>query len=326
MIPYLSHGILTEADARAAAAEHDPRPVSELVGDERRRRRARFRERNRVAAADPDPVHVARAGDVRAELPEPFVPGVTDFPRVQVDLPAVRPDDAADRFSHSDVAARARAGEQRRDVLRAEQRGRSWARRDRSRRRPRAGARVPPPAPARRPLDRLSSGAKRAPRSPLGPVLGCASGLAGGLLLELSLPPCHRRLEAASHLLESAKLGPEHAEQPGGCRRRHGRVAPAGAEDRHLAEEVPRAEGRDLRPVRADGRRSVCEDEEGVPGRAFAGQADSFVGRLGLEPAAELLQLALQFAMTTSSTSGTGKASSSAQQSAGQFKGSLLRK
>ena len=39
------------------------------------------------------------------ELPEPFVAGVTDFPRVQPDLPAVRPDDVADRFAHSDVAA-----------------------------------------------------------------------------------------------------------------------------------------------------------------------------------------------------------------------------
>ena len=34
----------------------------------------------------------------------------------------------------------------------------------------------------------------------------------------------------------------------------------------------------------------------------------------------------LQFAMTTSSTSGTGKSSSSSQQSVGDFKGSLLRK
>jgi len=34
----------------------------------------------------------------------------------------------------------------------------------------------------------------------------------------------------------------------------------------------------------------------------------------------------LQFAMTTSSTNGTGKASSSAQQNVGDFKGSLLRK
>lgn len=38
-----------------------------------------------------------------AQTAETFVQGVTDFPRVQVDSTAVRPDDVADRFAHSDV-------------------------------------------------------------------------------------------------------------------------------------------------------------------------------------------------------------------------------
>lgn len=42
----------------------------------------------------------------RETRPEQFVPGVTDFPRVTVDLPAIRPDDARNRFAPSDVAAK----------------------------------------------------------------------------------------------------------------------------------------------------------------------------------------------------------------------------
>jgi hypothetical protein len=95
VIPYLSQGILTEADAQAAAAEaiHDP-ALTDLFAT--RSQQARQTPYMSLGLAD-------TYGDSR-ELPEPFVAGVTDFPRVQADLPAVRPDDVADRFAHSDVA------------------------------------------------------------------------------------------------------------------------------------------------------------------------------------------------------------------------------
>jgi hypothetical protein len=102
VIPYLSHGMLTEADAQAAAAEaiHDP-ALTEL-----------FAAQAQKSSLNPYP-HLSHwmagsgrsqdaYGDTR-ELPEPFVAGVTDFPRAE--LPAVRPDDVADRFAHSDVVA-----------------------------------------------------------------------------------------------------------------------------------------------------------------------------------------------------------------------------
>jgi hypothetical protein len=108
VIPYLSHGMLTEADARAAAAS--------TIRD-------RYPSES-VASIDGDALAIANAIEAQQltqtpymslaqgtygrgrELPEPFVAGVTDFPRVEVDLPAVRPDDLGDRFAHSDVVAR----------------------------------------------------------------------------------------------------------------------------------------------------------------------------------------------------------------------------
>ena len=76
MIPYLSHGLLTQADADAAAAKtvHDPFPSSALqrgvAGDEIAFANAI------VTAADSlhDPVTESLATS------EQFVPGVTDFP------------------------------------------------------------------------------------------------------------------------------------------------------------------------------------------------------------------------------------------------------
>ena len=168
--------ILTRGGRARRGRRHDPRPLSERVGDEPRRRRARLRERDQPQQPTQTPYMSLAQGTYgrTTELPEPFVAGVTDFPRVQVDLPAVRPHDVADRFSHSDVAARPRAGEQWRHDLRTGRRGRPRPRRDRLRRRPRAGARLSPPAPPRGPLGRLSSGAKRAPRARFSPCRSTA--------------------------------------------------------------------------------------------------------------------------------------------------------
>jgi hypothetical protein len=97
VIPYLSHGILTEAGAQAAAAEaiHDPVLTNVVATASQQRRQTPY------MSLGLDGVY----GDSR-ELPEPFVTGAADSPRTQVDLRAVRPDDAADRFAHSDVAVR----------------------------------------------------------------------------------------------------------------------------------------------------------------------------------------------------------------------------
>ena len=139
VIPYLSHGILTEADQAAAAAEaiHDPYLTDVFVrqgeslggpdGEELAFARAV------VAAADSlhDPIGGERANvspSIRGEMvksrqpKEQFVQGVTDFPKpTVVEEPLVisylshgmavdgevgaRPDDKADRFAHSDVAS-----------------------------------------------------------------------------------------------------------------------------------------------------------------------------------------------------------------------------
>jgi len=126
VIPYLSHGILTEADQAAAAAEaiHDPYLTGGPDGEELAFAKAV------VAAADSlhDPIGGEGAkvspsilGEMvkSRQAPEPFIPGVTDFPKATVveepqllnhrqletladkyaDSAAVRPDDRADRFT-----------------------------------------------------------------------------------------------------------------------------------------------------------------------------------------------------------------------------------
>ena len=139
VIPYLSHGVLTEADAQAAAAEaiHDPyqsvgsrRPD----GDEIAIRNAIEARTLAAAEAIHDPyVSPGVLGEALktnvADLR--FVPGVTDFPATPQSAPdnrveraleqgppvisylshgmtsddvvGARPDDRADRFAHSDV-------------------------------------------------------------------------------------------------------------------------------------------------------------------------------------------------------------------------------
>lgn len=89
-VPYLSQGILTQADRDAAALEaiHD-RPLTS--GESTR--------------PSGDEIAIKNAIADRA-LQQRFVPGVTDFPKVKVDVPAVRPDDARNRFSQLDVAQR----------------------------------------------------------------------------------------------------------------------------------------------------------------------------------------------------------------------------
>jgi hypothetical protein len=138
VIPYLSHGILTEADAQAAAAEaiHDPSVLGESVKSAPLNRVERALQGNpqvipylshgvltesdaqalaAEAIADPNltrlddrqvPVDGDQVAMANALESQRFVPGVTDFPTTpRVDTPAVRPDDLANRFAHSDVPA-----------------------------------------------------------------------------------------------------------------------------------------------------------------------------------------------------------------------------
>jgi hypothetical protein len=113
VVPYLSHGILTEADAQAAAAEAiRDRTVasggsSVPSGDEIAIKNA-IAERELAAAERVQDLSLQLRGEALESVrtQETFIPGVTDFPRVQVASPAVRPDDVADRFAHSDVAPR----------------------------------------------------------------------------------------------------------------------------------------------------------------------------------------------------------------------------
>ena len=108
VIPYLSHGILTEADALAAAAStiHDRYPSESVAGPDGDQLAFANAIESQQLTETPYMSLAEGTYGRTADRPEPFVPGVTDFPRVEVDLPAVRPDDMADRFAHSDVAAR----------------------------------------------------------------------------------------------------------------------------------------------------------------------------------------------------------------------------
>ena len=145
VIPYLSHGILSEADAQAAAAEaiHDPYLTDVFVrqGEAQGGADGRSAEQwtvvpylsqgvlgesvktaplNRVeralqetlaAESIPDPNLGRLDGDqvamANALESRQFVPGVTDFPSTgPIDSAPQRPDDVADRFAHSDVPAR----------------------------------------------------------------------------------------------------------------------------------------------------------------------------------------------------------------------------
>jgi hypothetical protein len=93
VIPYLSHGMLTGADAQAVAARriHDPYPSS-----------ARETRPDGDTVAFDNAIQSQQQGDGLKALQQwkPFVVGVTDFPAVAA---ATRPDDRADRFAHSDV-------------------------------------------------------------------------------------------------------------------------------------------------------------------------------------------------------------------------------
>ena len=144
VIPYLSHGMLTEADAQAAAAVaaeaiHDPYPSVSPTrpdGDEIAIRNAIEAQTLAAAEAIRDPyVSPGVLGEaVKTNVADvKFVPGVTDFPTTpqpapdnrvvraleqgpQVipylshgmtsdDVVGARPDDKADRFAHSNVQA-----------------------------------------------------------------------------------------------------------------------------------------------------------------------------------------------------------------------------
>jgi hypothetical protein len=105
VIPYLSHGLLTQADADAAAAKgvHDPFPSSALQGES-------LLDGDEIAFANAivtaaNSLHDPLTAEELASS-ETFVPGVTDFGRTTLQTAALRPDDRADRFAHSDVPPR----------------------------------------------------------------------------------------------------------------------------------------------------------------------------------------------------------------------------
>ena len=106
VIPYLSQGILTQADADVAAAAaqpQKPRLNPYLPLTMARDYSAWQQPRQTPYMSLQDDVY----GDSR-ELPEPFVAGVTDFPRVQLDSndAATRPEPTNDgnwRFEWSDA-------------------------------------------------------------------------------------------------------------------------------------------------------------------------------------------------------------------------------
>jgi hypothetical protein len=144
VIPYLSHGALTQADADAAVAAQAVRdldPSSTLRGGKSQQRtmipylsQGLLTQAEADAAAakavhDPFPSSALQRGVVGDELAfanaivgaadslhdpltaeeslatsETFVPGVTDFPKPASQTAALRPDDRADRFTPSDVS------------------------------------------------------------------------------------------------------------------------------------------------------------------------------------------------------------------------------
>jgi hypothetical protein len=129
VIPYLSQGLLTQADANAAAARavHDPYPTTSRQGDVFGPDGDEIAFANAIVAAadslhDPltaeeslatsepfvpgvtdFPKTASQTAQESLATSEPFVPGVTDFPKTASQTAALRPDDRADRFAHSDV-------------------------------------------------------------------------------------------------------------------------------------------------------------------------------------------------------------------------------
>ena len=97
VIPYLSHGILTQADAEVAAAAAQPQKprLNPYISLWMKRDYSAFQHAQQTPYMS---LGMNTYGDSR-ELPEPFVDDKINVP--------VRPDDVADRFTPSDVAAQA---------------------------------------------------------------------------------------------------------------------------------------------------------------------------------------------------------------------------
>ena len=95
VIPYLSHGILTQADADVAAAAAQPQKprLNPYISLWMKRDYSAFQHAQQTPYMS---LGMNTYGESR-ELPEPFVDDKVNVP--------VRPDDVADRFSHSDVAS-----------------------------------------------------------------------------------------------------------------------------------------------------------------------------------------------------------------------------
>ncbi len=98
VIPYLSHGMLTEADAQAAAAEaiHDPFLTDVFV-----------RPGEGVGRPDGDTIAIANAMQSQQPTVIPYLShGVLGEAVKSQEVAAARPDDLANRFAHSDAAPR----------------------------------------------------------------------------------------------------------------------------------------------------------------------------------------------------------------------------
>ena len=96
VIPYLSHGILTRADADVAAAAAQPQKprLNPYISLWMKRDYSAFQHAQQTPYMS---LGMNTYGDSR-ELPEPFVDDKVNVP--------VRPDDLADRFTPSDVPSR----------------------------------------------------------------------------------------------------------------------------------------------------------------------------------------------------------------------------
>lgn len=108
-------------------------------------------------------------------------------------------------------------------------------------------------------------------------------------------PLLHRRLEPCGdgrkRRSKAGEVIPEENEHSGRRRRRHGRGAPSRTEQRHLTEEVPSAEYRDLIALRRNRDLAVADNEKGVASRSFPHESHTRFDLPHLKPRGDLGKL-----------------------------------